>query len=251
MMAETNQFTPALYRGTTPIPTLERGVLDEALADEAIAWLRNQQAAAPDKPFFVYYATGSAHAPLQAPADWIAKFRGRFDAGWDRVRAETVSRQKKQGIVPKGTVNTTRPATIPAWSSLSPEQRRMQARFMEVYAAMLAHQDFQFGRLLDELERMGERENTLIVFIEGDNGAAAEGGITGSLNPMSNFANGTREDEAAILAQLDAIGGPGAVAQYGLGWTWAMNAPFKMAKQYASHLGGDAQRHRASRGRRA
>jgi arylsulfatase len=238
MMAETNQFTPALYRGTTPIPTLERGVLDEALADEAIAWLRNQQAAAPDKPFYLYYATGSAHAPLQAPADWIAKFRGRFDAGWDRVRAETVSRQKKQGIVPRGTVNTARPATLPAWSSLSPEQRRLQARFMEVYAAMLAYQDFQFGRLLDELDRMGERENTLIVFIEGDNGAAAEGGISGSLNPMSNFANGTREDEAAILAQLDSIGGPGAVAQYGLGWTWAMNAPFKMAKQYASHLGG-------------
>lgn len=238
MAAETNQFTPALYRGTTPIPTLAEGVLDEALADEAILWIRNQKAAAPEKPFFVYYATGSAHAPLQAPADWIERFRGRFDAGWDRVRAETVARQKKAGIVPRDTVNTPRPDAIPAWESLDDDERRIRARFMEVYAAMLAYQDAQFGRILAELERMGLRDDTLIVFIEGDNGAAAEGGQSGSLNPMSNFANGTREDEATILAQLDRIGSPDGVAQYGYGWTWAMNAPFKQAKQYASHLGG-------------
>lgn len=238
MMAETNQFTPALYRGITPIPTLEKGVLDEALADEAIAWLRNQKSTAPDKPFFIYYATGSAHAPLQAPAEWIAKFEGRFDRGYDEIRAQTVARQKKADIVPRGTVDTERPPSIPAWKDLTPDQRRIQARFMEVYAAMLAYQDEQFGRLLGELERMGQRENTLVVFIEGDNGAAAEGGLNGSMNPMSNFANGTQETEAAILARLDEIGGPGTVSQYGFGWTWAMNAPFKMAKQYASHLGG-------------
>jgi len=238
LFAETNQFAPALYRGTTAIPTLEKGVLDEALADEAIHWLQQQRSTNPEKPFFLYYATGSAHAPLHAPAEWIAKFRGRFDAGYDTVRAETVARQRKKGIVPKNTVNTPRPATIPAWTELTPDQHRLQARFMEVYAAMLAHQDFQFGRLLDELERLGVRENTLVVFIEGDNGAAAEGGLSGSMNPMSNFANGTKEDEAAILANLDTIGGPGSVSQYGFGWTWAMNAPFQMAKQYASHLGG-------------
>jgi arylsulfatase len=238
MAAETNQFTPALYRGITPLPTLERGVLDEALAADAIQWLRNQKSAAPEKPFFLYYATGTAHAPLQAPAEWIAKFRGRFDQGYDRVRAETVARQKKLGIVPRNTVDTPRPDGIPAWKDLTPEQRRIHARFMEVYAAMLAHQDHQFGRLLDELERMGLAENTLVVFIEGDNGASAEGGIHGSMNPMSNFANGTKEDEQAILAKLDELGGPDTVGNWGFGWAWATNAPLRLTKSYASHLGG-------------
>lgn len=238
MAAETNQFTPALYRGTTPIPTLQDGVLDKALADEAIDWLHQQQAAAPGKPFFMYYATGTAHAPLQAPADWIAKFRGRFDTGYDRMRADTIARQKELGVIPPDTVGTPRPAQIPAWDDLTPEQRRINARFMEVYAAMLAYQDAQFGRLIDELERMGLRENTLVIFIEGDNGAAAEGGRHGSMNPMSNFANGTRETERHLLENLERIGGPDATPNWGYGWTWATNAPFSMAKQFASHLGG-------------
>ncbi|MBY0400176.1 arylsulfatase, partial [Myxococcota bacterium] len=238
MAAETNQFTPALYRGISPLPTLERGVLDEALADDAIHWLRNQKSAAPEKPFFLYYATGSAHAPLQAPAEWIARFRGRFDQGYDRIRAETVARQKQQGIVPRDTLDTPRPEGIPAWQDLTSDQRRIHARFMEVYAAMLAHQDHQFGRLLDELERMGLAENTLVVFIEGDNGASAEGGVQGSMNPMSNFANGTKEDERALLAKLDAIGGPETVGNWGFGWAWATNAPLRLSKSYASHLGG-------------
>ncbi len=238
MAAETNQFTPALYRGTTPVPTLQDGVLDKALADEAIDWLHQQQAAAPGKPFFMYYATGTAHAPLQAPADWIAKFRGRFDAGYDRMRADTIARQKELGVIPPDTVGTPRPAQIPAWEELTPEQRRINARFMEVYAAMLAYQDAQFGRLIDELERMGLRENTLVIFIEGDNGAAAEGGRHGSMNPMSNFANGTQETERHLLENLGRIGGPDTTPNYGYGWTWATNAPFSMAKQFASHLGG-------------
>ncbi len=258
MAAETNQFTPALYRGTTPIPTLKEGVLDKALADEAIAWLHQQQAAAPGKPFFMYYATGTAHAPLQAPADWIAKFRGRFDSGYDRMRADTVARQKELGIIPPDTVNTPRPAAIAAWDALSPEQRRIEARFMEVYAAMLAYQDAQFGRLLDELERMGLRENTLVIFIEGDNGAAPEGGVLGSMNPMSNFANGTKETEQDLLDNLQRIGGPDAVPNWGYGWAWATNAPLRLAKQYASHLGGTRNgmvvswpRHIAARGIRS
>ncbi len=238
MAAETNQFTPALYRGITPLPTLKEGVLDKALADDAIDWLHQQNAAAPDKPFFMYYATGSAHAPLQAPADWIAKFRGRFDAGYDQVRAETFARQQANGIIPATAVNTPRPEQISAWKDLSPERKRINTRMMEVYAAMLAYQDAQVGRVLDEIERMGLRDNTLVIFIEGDNGAAAEGGMDGSMNPMSNFANGTQEDEQAILAKLDAIGGPDTVSNFGYGWTWATNAPFRLAKQYASHLGG-------------
>lgn len=238
MAAETNQFTPALYRATTPLPTLKEGVLDTALASEAIGWLHQQQAAAPGKPFFLYFATGTAHAPLQAPADWIAKFRGKFDAGYDRMRDATVARQKQLGIIPADTVNTPRPVGIPAWDTLTPDQKRINARFMEVYAAMLAHQDYQFGRLLDEIERMGLRDNTLIIFIEGDNGSAPEGGPNGSMNPMSNFANGTRETEQDLLQNLDRIGGPDAVPNWGYGWAWATNAPFRLAKQYASHLGG-------------
>ncbi|MCB1676491.1 MAG: arylsulfatase [Halioglobus sp.] len=238
MGAETNQFTPALYRGITPLPTLHKGVLDTALADDAIDWLHQQKAAAPDKPFFIYFATGTAHAPLQAPADWIAKFKGRFDKGYDEVRSETVARQKELGIIPADAVNTPRPEQIPAWKDLSSAQRRINARLMEVYAAMLAYQDDQFGRLLDEIERMGLRDNTLVIFIEGDNGSAAEAGMHGSMNPMSRFANGTRESEQDLLENLEKIGGPDAVPNFGYGWTWATNAPFRLAKQYASHLGG-------------
>ncbi|SNS63718.1 arylsulfatase [Sphingomonas laterariae] len=238
MGAETNQFTPALYRGTTPVPTLKDGVLDKAMADDAIDWIHNQKAAAPDKPFFLYYATGSAHAPLQAPADWIARFKGQFDKGWDKVRDESHARQLKQGIVPAGTVNTPRPAGITAWKDLTADQQRVNAKMMEVYAAMLAYQDAQVGRVLDEIDRMGEGGNTLVMFIEGDNGAAAEGGPNGSTNPMANFANAMNEDEQALLANIDAFGGPDAVPNWGYGWAWATNAPFRLFKQYASHLGG-------------
>ncbi|WP_222560072.1 arylsulfatase [Caenibius sp. WL] len=239
MAAETNQFTPALYRGVTPIPTLKDGeVLDHALATETINWIHNQRAVDPDKPFFAYIATGSAHAPLQAPADWIARFRGKFDAGWDKVRDETVARQKRSGMVPKSAAVTPRPDGIPSWANMTDAQKRISARMMEVYAGMLAYQDNQFGRVLDELDRMGEADNTLIVFIEGDNGAAAEGGVLGSMNPMSNFANGTQEDEAQLLADLDKFGGPDTVGNYGYGWVWAMSAPNPYVKQYASHLGG-------------
>lgn len=239
MAAETNQFTPALYRGITPIPTLKNGeVLDHALADETINWIHNQQAVDPGKPFFAYVATGSTHAPLQAPADWIARFRGKFDAGWDKVREETVERQKQDGMLPKSAAVTPRPDGIPAWSSLSDREKRITARMMEVYAAMLSYQDNQFGRILDELDRMGETDNTLIVFIEGDNGAAAEGGRFGSMNPMSNFANGTQETEERMLADIDKFGGPDAAGNYADGWAWAMSAPNPFVKQYASHLGG-------------
>ncbi len=238
MAAETNQFHPALYRGTTPIPTLSEGVLDKALADDAIHWLHTQKAAAPDKPFFVYYAPGSTHNPLQAPRDWIDRFRGKFDGGWDAVRADTVARQRRMGIVPAGTNGTPRPDGIMAWKDLSPDQKKVNARLMEVYAAMLSYQDAQIGRLLDEIDRMGQSGNTLVMFIEGDNGAAPEAGRDGSPNPMGAFANNVRQDVPTLLADFDKLGGPDSVAGYGWGWAWAMNAPFSWFKQFASHLGG-------------
>lgn len=238
MAAETNQFTPALFNDTTPIPTLKDGVLDKALADETIRWIHNQQAAAPDKPFFAYLATGSAHAPLQAPADWITRFKGKFDAGYDVMQAETVRRQKQLGLIPASTRPSPRPEGIAAWKELSPARKKINARYMEVYAAMLAYQDNQIGRILDELDRMGEADNTLVMWITGDNGAAPEAGVDGANNPMAHFANGLEEDEATLLANLDKVGGPDAVANYGYGWVWAANAPFSYAKQIASHLGG-------------
>jgi arylsulfatase A-like enzyme len=238
MAAETNQFTPALYRGTEPVPTLAEGVLDKALADDAIDWIHQQKAAAADKPFFLYLAPGSTHAPLQAPADWIAKFRGRFDSGWDRVRADSVKRQIAAGIVPKGTRVTPRPDGIAPWDALTPNQQRVTARMMEVYAAMLSYQDAQIGRVLDEIDRMGERDNTLVMFAEGDNGASAEAGPLGGTNPMARFANGMKDGEAELLAAINSFGGPDSVGNYADGWAWAMGAPFPFFKQYASHLGG-------------
>lgn len=238
MAAETNQFTPTLYNGITPIPTLKEGVLDKALADETIHWIHSQQAAAPDKPFFAYVATGSNHAPLQAPAEWVAKFKGKFDQGYDELQKQTVERQKKLGLIPANTKPSPLPAGIPAWKDLTPAHKKIVARFMEAYAGMLAYQDDQIGRVLNELDRMGEADNTLVMWITGDNGAAAEAGQEGKTNPMANFANGLNEDEATLLANLDKVGGPDTVANYGYGWVWATNAPFPYAKQLASHLGG-------------
>ncbi len=155
---DADQWRPRLYRGTEMVddqpPAGE--TLDRLLFDNAIEWMRTQEAAAPNKPFFLYVAPGSAHAPHQAPASWIARFRGKFDRGWDDLRAATLSRQVAAGIAPRGTRLTPRPTAIPAWSSLSAEERVADARMMEVFAAMLAYQDAQLGRLLDELDRTGK-----------------------------------------------------------------------------------------------
>ncbi|MGD9598233.1 MAG: arylsulfatase [Steroidobacteraceae bacterium] len=236
--AETNQFIPALYRGTTRIAAPPGEMLDRALADDAIRWVHNQQAGAPGRPFFIYYAPGTAHAPHQAPKEWIAKFKGRFDQGWDRLREEIFARQKSLGIVPANTLLTPRPPGVPAWDTVSPGLKRVTARMMEVYAAMLAYQDHEFGRLIDELARIGELDNTLVIFIEGDNGASAEGGVFGHTNPMGGFANGVDETESELLAMIDELGGPETVENWAAGWAWATNTPLRWTKQIASHLGG-------------
>ncbi|MFN8624756.1 MAG: arylsulfatase [Candidatus Binatia bacterium] len=236
--AETDQWTPGLYRGISPVDPPRGTVLDKDLADDAIRWIHNQKGADPDKPFFVYYATGTAHEPHQAPKEWIEKFRGRFDQGWDKVRDEIYARQKAMGVIPPDAALTPRPDGLPAWDTLSPDEKRVSARMMEVFAAMLSYQDNQFGRIVDELERMGQLANTLIVFIEGDNGAAAEGSLQGSTNAMAAFANGASESQAWLLQMLDEMGGPNTRENYPIGWAWAMSTPFPWFKQYASHLGG-------------
>ena len=237
---DTNQWSPKLYRGTSPVeaPQGKDATLDKFLVDDAINWLHNQTAAAPDKPFLMYLAPGSAHAPHQAPKEWIARFKGQFDGGWDRVREETLKRQKAEGIVPANAKLTPRPAAIPAWDSLSADQRKVYARMMEVYAAMLAYQDAQIGRLLDELERTGKRDNTLVMFIEGDNGSSPEGELEGTLNELGVMANRVPEDMGWKVEMLDEMGGPNSYQGYPVGWGWALDTPFQWTKQVASHLGG-------------
>ncbi|WP_232476310.1 arylsulfatase [Flavisphingomonas formosensis] len=237
---DTNQWRPKLYRGTNPVetPPSNSETLDHFLANDLIRWLHNQRAAAPEKPFFAYLAPGSAHAPHQAPKEWIERFKGQFDMGWDRLREQSLARQKALGIAPRDTALTPRPVAIPAWNTLSDDQRRAYARMMEVYAGMLAYQDHEIGRVLDELDRMGERDNTLVIFIEGDNGASPEGDLGGSMNELGTLANGMREDTASLLAAMDKMGGPDSYQVYPVGWAWATNSPFQWTKQVGSHLGG-------------
>jgi arylsulfatase A-like enzyme len=239
-VGETDQWHPNLYRGTDLLPDY-RGpsvLLEHRLADDAITWLHNQKAAAPDRPFFLYYAPGSTHAPHQAPAEYIARFKGRFNQGWDKVREETYQRQLARGIIPPGTKLTPRPEAIPAWVSISPTQRAFAARSMEVAAAMLAYQDSQLGRVLDELQRMGELDKTLVVVIEGDNGASGEGGPAGTTNEWSRAANRSVEDDTWLAANISKLGGGDTQENYPVGWAWAMDTPLRWVKQYASMLGG-------------
>ncbi|WHO40933.1 arylsulfatase [Sphingobium sp. AP49] len=240
---DSDQFAPNLYRGTSRVDPDEGGIgnggkmLDRRLADDLIRWVHNQKAGAPDKPFLIYYAPGSTHAPHQAPAEYIARFKGQFDLGWDEVRAQTLKRQIAAGIVPKGTKLTPRPAEIPAWASLSAEDKAYAARGMEVAAAQLAYQDEQFGRVLDELERMGELDHTLVSVIIGDNGASAEGSPKGAFNELRAM-GADDENEVYTHANIDKLGGPMSYGNYAAGWALAMNAPLRWSKQYASMLGG-------------
>lgn len=236
--AGTDQWRPNLYRDNSPVPDGPIGdVLDKRLTDDAIGWIHAQKAAAPDKPFFLYFAPGSVHTPLQAPADYIARFRGKFAQGYDKVREETLARQKRLGLVPASTRLPDRPAEVPRWATLNADQQRIQQAYIETFAAMLAYQDAQFGRMLDELDRMGLTDNTLIAFIEGDNGADSAGSPEGKMSESGEIANRHTTD-AEKLAALPTFGGPDAAILYSTGWAMAMDAPFPQYKQVASHLGG-------------
>jgi arylsulfatase len=230
-----------LYENTRPIePYLGNPnyILDHDLADKAIAWIRMQHALAPNKPWFLYYATGTAHAPHHAPKEWIEKYKGQFDQGWDKVREETLARQIKLGIVPANTQLTKRPEQIPAWDSLSADQKRLYAHMMEVYAGALSYADNQIGRLLDSLEQSGQLDNTIVFFIMGDNGASAEGTLQGTTNEVATAANGVKESLPYLLSMIDQLGGPTTYNHYPVGWAHAMDSPMQWTKQVASHFGG-------------
>lgn len=236
---ESDQFEPTLIEGTTPIlrPKGKHYHLTEDLANRAIEWMRLQHSVTPDKPFFLYFAPGATHAPLQVPAQWIGKYRGRFDAGWDAIRPEILARQKRLGVVPATASLTPRPQALPSWESLGADDRKIAARLMEVYAGFLAHTDAQIGRLVDALKDAGEFDDTLFIYIVGDNGASAEGGLKGSVNYMGAI-QGLPEDGARALDRLDHLGGPDTYAHYPSAWAWAMDTPFQWTKTVASHLGG-------------
>jgi arylsulfatase A-like enzyme len=240
---DTDQWHSAIFEGTKPIEAEEqRGPnpkhFDELMADKAIAWIRQQNSLAPDKPFFVYYAPGLTHAPHHAPKEWIAKFKGQFDQGWDKLREETFTRQKQMGVIPANTQLTARPKEIPAWDSLSADQKRLYAHMMEVYAGSLAYVDSNIGRVIKAVEETGELDNTLIVYIQGDNGASGEGTLQGLANEVGVAGNGVEETLPYLLSIIDDLGGPTTYNHYPVGWAHAMDTPFQWTKQVASHFGG-------------
>jgi arylsulfatase A-like enzyme len=240
---DTDEWHSALFEGTKPIESEEQEGnklthLDQLLADHAIAWIRLRHALAPDKPFFAYYAPGTAHAPHHAPKEWIEKFKGQFDQGWDKVREETLERQKKLGVVPPNTQLTARPKEIPAWDSLTADQKKLYAHMMEVYAGALAHCDYQISRVIDAIADTGELDNTLIIYIQGDNGASAEGTLQGTTNEVGTAGNGVPESMQYLLSAMDELGGPLTYNHYPVGWAHAMDSPFQWTKRVASHFGG-------------
>jgi arylsulfatase len=256
--AETNQWYPDLVHDNHPVeqPSLpEDGYhLTTDLTDKAMAFIRDAKAVAPDKPFFLYYCPGACHAPHHAPEEWIAKYRGKFDMGYEAYREEVFARQKERGVVTDGAeLSPINPYadlvsdqdqawpeldTVRPWDSLSTDERRLFARMAEVYAGFLSHADHEIGRLLDYLEESDQLENTIVVLVS-DNGASGEGGPNGSVNENKMF-NGIADTIEANLPHLDGLGGPTTYNHYPTGWAWAFNTPFKMWKRYSNYEGGTA-----------
>ncbi len=236
---ETNQFAPVLHDGTAPVhlPDDPDYHFTTDMTNQAITWVRSQQSLTPDKPFFVYFATGATHAPHHVPADWVDKYKGKFDQGWDVYREQTLARQIELGVVPPGTRLASKPADIADWDTLSEDEKQLYARQMEVFAAFAEHTDHEVGRLVDAIEALGEMDNTLFIYIFGDNGSSAEGGLTGTFNETTalNAIPDTVEDQ---LGRLDEWGGPLSYPHFQAGWAVATNTPFQWTKQVASHYGG-------------
>ena len=240
---ETNQYAPAIYQDTVPVEpdrTAEEGYhFTEDMTDHTIDWIRQQKALMPDKPFFIYYAPGATHAPHHVPPEWSAKYKGKFDQGWDALREETYARQKELGVIPDDAELTARPAEIPAWDETPDDMKPVFARQMEVYAGFLEHTDHHVGRVIDALEDLEILDDTLIYVIVGDNGASAEGTPNGCFNELIVL-NGAFGLETAefMTERIDDFGTPKAYNHYAVGWAHAMDTPYQWTKQVASHWGG-------------
>lgn len=235
----TDHFNPELVENRNAIRrdrTDETYHLDRDLADHMVDWLHMQNSLQPDQPFLMYYAPSAMHGPQQAPREWIDRFAGQFDRGYDVIRQETFARQKAMGLIPPDAALAPRPDGIPAWDSLTPQQQGNSARLMEVAAGHMAYMDFQFGRVIEALRQSGELDNTLILYVQGDNGAAMHE-LGGTINTYESFAQ-IEDDDGAMAANLDRAGSEDAFGNYPAGWASAMNTPFPWGKSIASHLGG-------------
>ena len=234
-----NHWNPILYqnRDLVPASTDPNYHLTTDIADKAIAWVRQTTSISPGRPYFLYVATGATHAPHHTPKEWIDKFKGKFDQGWDAYREETLGRQKKRGVVPQDTKLTVRCKGLPAWDSLHAEQKRLYARMMEVFAGYGAHCDHEMGRVVDAVKELPNADNTLILYVAGDNGASGEGGLEGSLCE-NMFFNGFSEKWQDNIKAIDELGGPKHFNHFPSAWAHAMNTPFQWTKQVASHFGG-------------
>lgn len=237
---DTSQYEPALYDQITPVePYLGRTDyhLTEDLADKAIDWIRLQKASAPEKPFFVYFAPGATHSPHQVWPEWSERFAGHFDDGWDALRERIYARQLEMGVIPSDARLTPRPEQIPAWADYDDRYKPVARRLMEVYAGFLAHTDAQIGRFIDTIDELGLWDDTLFIYVCGDNGASAEGTLHGAWSSPA-FQNGMPEDPEWLLAHIADFGTARCENHYNVGWAWALDAPFQWMKQVASHFGG-------------
>ena len=236
---EANQWSPTLYDGLTQVepPSDPNYHFTKDMTNKAVDWMKAVKALTPDKPFFMYYAPGATHAPHHVPKEWIEKYKGKFDQGWDKLREETLANQKRLGIVPESAELAPKPDAIKDWDQLSDKEKKLFARQMEVFAGYGEFTDHEIGRLISALEETGQMDNTLIFYIAGDNGASAEGGFNGLFNEMSYF-NGHPETVDEILKHYDKLGGPDSYGHYAAGWAVAGDTPFTWTKQIASSYGG-------------
>ena len=252
MGGETDQWTPYLYQNTTPIfPWIGKPGynLTTDMADEAIKYMSSLNAAAPDQPFFVYYVPGGTHSPHQPKAEWRDKFKGKFDMGWEKLREEIFANQKRLGVIPEGTQLTAWPdgqaeyagAKLPRWNSLSLVQKKLYAREAENFAGYAAYTDNEIGRVIQAVEDMGKLDNTLIIYISGDNGTSAEGTLEGTFNQMTAYNGILTLPEAVQMLHYENWGSATTYPHMSVAWSWAFDTPFKWTKQIASHFGGTRQ----------
>ena len=236
---ETNQWSPAIFDGTIRVepPHVPNYHFTVDMTNQAIGWMQAQHSLTPDKPFFVYFAPGALHAPHHVPKEYIERYKGRFDQGWDALREQTYARQKQMGVIPANAELTSRPDEIPSWDSQTAEQKKIEARQMETFAGFGEHTDEQVGRVVDALKEMGVMDDTLFIYIVGDNGASAEGGPEGAYNEMMAL-NGIINTAAINMPHLEQWGDPSTFPHYAIGWAWAGDSPLQWTKQIASHYGG-------------
>jgi arylsulfatase len=244
MGGETDQWTPYLFRDHTQVfPWIGKPGynLTTDLADDAIKYMSGLNAAAPDKPFFLYYVPGGTHSPHQPTQEWIDKFHGKFDLGWEKLREEIFANQKRLGVIPANTKLTPWPDVLPKWDSLSAIQKKLYARQAEVFAAYAAYTDHEIGRVIQAVEDMGKLDNTLIIYISGDNGNSAEGTLEGTPNQMTAYNGILTLPEIELMRYYESWGSEKTYPHMSVAWSWAFDTPFKWTKQVASHFGGTRQ----------